>query len=59
MDIVPWSKAPAPIFTAVCKVLKHAQMVSDVLEQLDGVITFDVAIFIQAKKIEIKFSEEF
>ena len=39
-------------FSAVYTVLKLAQMVSDVLEQYDVVITFDIVIFIQGKKIK-------
>ena len=45
--------------TTVYTVSKHGQMLSDVLEQDDAVITSDVAIFIEEKEIQIKFSEEF
>ena len=44
--------------TTVSKVLKNAQMVSDAMEHNNAVITSDVAIFIQAKEIQLKFSEE-
>ena len=46
-------------FVTVYTVLKHAQMVSDSLEQNNAVITSEVAIFIQAKEIQLKFSVEF
>ena len=39
-------------FTAVYTVLMLAHMVSDVLEKHDVVITFDIAIFIQGKKLK-------
>ena len=45
-------------FTAVYTVLKLAQMVSDVLEQYDVVITFHIVIFIQGKQIQMKFPQE-
>ena len=45
--------------TPVYTVLKHAQMVSDLLEQHDAEITFDLAIFINAKQTQIKFHEDF
>ena len=45
--------------TTVYTVLKHAQMLFDVFEQDGTVITSDVAIFIQAKQIQMKLSEEF
>ena len=44
--------------TTVSKVLKNAQMVSDAMEHNNAVITSDVAIFIQAKEIQLKFSED-
>ena len=39
-------------------VLKLAQMVSDVLEQYDVVITFHIVIFIQGNQIQMKFPQE-
>ena len=45
-------------FTTVYTVSKDAQIVGDVLEQLDAVTMSEVAIFIQAKEIQLKFSEE-
>ena len=38
-------------FTTLYTVSKDSQMVGDVLEQDDAVITSDVAIFIQAREI--------
>ena len=38
---------------------KDAQIVGDFLEELDAVTTFYVAIFIQAKEFQMKFSEKF
>ena len=46
-------------FTIVCTVLMHAQMASDVFEQHDAVVTFDVALYFQAKQIRMKFPEKF
>ena len=46
-------------FSALYTVLKLAKMVSDVLEQYDVIITFDIVIFIQGKKIQMKFPQEF
>ena len=46
-------------FTTSCTVLKHAKMVSNVLELYDAVITFDISIIIQGNQIRIKFPEEF
>ena len=37
----------------------HAQISSDVLEQHDAVVTFDVALYFQAKQIRMKFPEKF
>ena len=44
-------------FTTVYIVLKNAQIVSDVLEQLDAAITFDVAFCFNAKQMQMKFPE--
>ena len=45
--------------TVVYTVTKHAQMLSDILEQNDAVITSEVAFFIQAREIQLKFSLDF
>ena len=45
--------------TTVYKVLKRAQMATDVLEQHDAIISFYIANFIKAKQIQMKFHEEF
>ena len=39
--------------------LEAWKKLSDVLEQHDAVITFDIAIFTQGKQIQMKFPEEF
>ena len=39
--------------------MKHAQMLSDILEQNDAVITSEVAFFIQVREIQLKFSLDF
>ena len=46
-------------FTTAYTVLRHAQMVGDVWKQNGAGITSDVAIFIQAKQIQMKCPEEF
>ena len=46
-------------FSTVHTFSKDAQIVGDFLEELDAVTTFYVAIFIQAKEIQMTFSEEF
>ena len=46
-------------FTTVYTVLKHAQIVSDVLEWHDSVITIDVAFYIQEEQVQMKFPEVF
>ena len=43
-------------FTTVFAVLKHAKMVSDVLELYIPIIMFDIAIFIQRKPNKSKLS---
>ena len=45
----PMIKGSFTDYATMYKVLKDAQMVGDVLEQLGGVTTSDVAIFIQEK----------
>ena len=46
-------------FSAVYTFSKDSQIVGDFLEELDAATTFDVAILIQAKEIQMRFSEEF
>ncbi|EDO31927.1 predicted protein [Nematostella vectensis] len=46
-------------FSTVYTVLKHAQKVSAVACQEDTVITFDLAIYIKAKQIQLRYQEEF
>ena len=55
----PMIEGPFTDFTTVCTVWKHAEMVSDVFEQHDAVITFDVAFYIQKVQIQRKFPEVF
>ena len=43
-------------FTTVYTVLKHAQIVRDVLEWHDVVITFDVAFYIQEEQVQMRVS---
>ena len=45
-------------FTTGYTVIRHAQILSDALEQNDTVIASEIAIFFQAKEIQLKFSEE-
>ena len=45
-------------FTTVYTVSKNTQIAGDVLEQLDAVTMSEVAIFIQPKETQLKFSEE-
>ena len=45
--------------TTLYTVLKHAQMVSDVADQQDYVITFDVAFYFNPKQIQMKFPKEY
>ena len=52
-------EGPSTDLTPVYTVLKHAQMVSDLLEQHDAEMTFDLAIFIHAKQTKMKFHEDF
>ena len=46
-------------FSTIYTVMKHAQKISASLGQHDTVITFDLAIYIKAKQIQMKFPEEF
>ena len=52
----PMIEGPCTDSTTVYTVLKHAQIVSDVLEQHDAVITFDVAFYIQTEQIQTNFA---
>ena len=45
--------------STVYTVMKHAQKICSSLGQLNTVITFDLAIYVKAKQIQMKFSEEF
>ena len=45
-------------FTTVYTVSKNTQIAGDVLEQLNAVTMSKVAIFIQPKETQLKFSEE-
>ena len=49
-------EVPCTDSTTVYTVLKHAQIVSDVLEQHDAVITFDVAFYTQTEQIQTIFA---
>jgi hypothetical protein len=55
----PMIEGASTDFTTVYTVLKHAQKVSAAMGQRDAVITFDLAIYMQAKQIQMKFPEEF
>ena len=55
----PMIEGPISDTTTVYTVLKHAQIVSDVLEQHDDVITFYVAFYIQTEQIQTNFPEVF
>ena len=46
-------------FSTVYTVLKHAQMISSVMEQEDTVITFGLLIYMKTKQIQWRYSEEF
>ena len=39
--------------------MKHAQQISLSVGQLESVITFDLAIYVKAKQIQLKFPDEF
>ncbi len=47
------TKGSSTDFTTVYTVLKHAQKISAAMGQRDTVITFDLAIYIQAKQIQM------
>ena len=46
-------------FSTIYTVMKHAQNICSNLGQLDTVITFDLAIYMKAKQIQMKFPDEF
>ena len=46
-------------YSTIYTVLKHAQAISAILGQTDTVITFDLAIYIKAKKLQWRFLAEF
>ena len=46
-------------FSTIDTVLKHAQAISNSMEQEDTVITFDLAIYVKAKQIQWRFADEF
>jgi hypothetical protein len=46
-------------FSTIYTVMKHAQKICSNLGQLDTVITFDLAIYMKAKQIQMKFPDEF
>ena len=46
-------------FSTVYTVMKHAQQISQRVRQLEAVITFDLAIHVKAKEIQLKFPAEF
>ena len=59
IEYFPMIEGACTDFTIVCTVLMHAQMASNVLEQHDAVVTFDVVLYFQAKQIRMKFPEKF
>ena len=46
-------------YSTIYTVLKHAQKISAAMGQADTVITFDLAIYSKAKKIQWRFPDEF
>ena len=46
-------------FSTVYTVMKHAQQISQRVGQLLAVITFNLAIYVKAKEIQLKFPAEF
>ena len=46
-------------FSTIFKLMKVSQEVARRLQQADSVITFDLAIYMKAKQIQLKFPEEF
>ena len=52
-------EGPSTEFSTIYTVMKHAQRMCTNLGQVDTVITFDLAIYMKAKQIQMKFPEEF
>ena len=55
----PLLDASSTEFSTVYTVMKHAQQISMSVGQLESVITFDLAIYVKAKQIQLKFPDEF
>ena len=55
----PLLDASSTEFSTVYTVMKHAQQISLSVGQLESVITFDLTIYVKAKKIQLKFPDEF
>ena len=55
----PLLDASSTEFSTVDTVMKHAQQISLSVGQLESVITFDLAIYVKAKQIQLKFPDEF
>ena len=55
----PLLDASSTEFHTVYTVMKHAQQISQRVGQLEAVITFDLAIYVKAKEIQLKFPAEF
>lgn len=55
----PLLDASSTDFSTVYTVMKHAQQISASVGQLELVITFDLAIYVKAKQIQLRFPDEF
>ena len=55
----PLLDAPSTEFSTVYTVMKHAQQISQRVGQLEAVITFDLANYVKAKEIQLKFPAKF
>ena len=55
----PLLDASSTEFSTVYTVMKNAQQISSSVGQLESVITFDLAIYVKAKQIQLKFPDEF
>lgn len=55
----PMIEGPSTEFSTIYTVMKHAQRMCTNLGQVDTIITFDLAIYMKAKQIQMKFPEEF
>ena len=55
----PMIEGSSTELSTVYTVMKHAQKICASLGQLNTVITFDLAIYVKAKQIQLKFPEEF